>query len=384
MNKLVCRIKLKAFTVIFMAICVTGCVDPVTPEFQFQEGLVFIEGFVSTTVGGSFITINESAEEFGVRVVRFIPGATVQFENLDSGLTISLEEAGDSYLPSPDFAATPGETWKLNIIMPNGKNYESEPERILAPVAITDLEVRYDPELVFREIYGGKFVPGHAISVSFDDPSEVDNYYYWSYRTFESQNYCLKCIEGIYRDGACMSADLPGRGTRYYDYICETDCWRIRFPESVNIYSDEFSNGNTVSKLPVGDLLLYTKENMVVELQQFSLTPAAYDYYKVLKDIVDNSGGLNAPPPAALIGNLFNSDNPDDIILGRFTAASSSVASIFVERGVTISEPPLESVGPIVLEPLIGSPFPPPATNFAPCGESKFRTAVEPSAWIEL
>ncbi len=384
MSKLVFSKKLKAFAIALMVIFIDGCVEPVSPDFQFVEGLVFVEGFASTTVGGSFVTINESAEEFGIKVVRFIPAATVSFENVDSGTSIALMEAGESYLPPPDFMAFPGETWKLKMTLANGKTYESLPEKILEPVEISDLDVRYDPELVFREIYGGKFVPGHAVSVSFEDPPEGENYYYWSYRSFETLNYCKKCVEAIFRDGECTPFDLQGRFRTYFDYICETECWQIRFPESVSIFDDKFSNGKTISNLPVGDLLLYTKENLVVEIQQFSLTPAAYEYYSVLKDIVDDAAGLNAPPPAALIGNLFNPQDPDEFVLGRFTAAASSVASVFIERGDAIFEPPLETQDPILLEPLVGSPYPPPATIFAPCIESKFRTTKKPNAWINL
>ena len=62
--------------------------------------------------------------------------------------------------------------------------------------------------------------------------------------------------------------------------------------ENIKIFSDEFANGLQITGLPVADVLLYTKENIVIELQQFSLTPKAYDYYRILKDIVDNNGGL--------------------------------------------------------------------------------------------
>ena len=340
-----------------------------------------IEGFASTSPGSSFVNISESAIEFGVKVVNFIGGASVSLVNLDSGRTVQLIEVENSYLAPPDFVVAPGETWKLSVILNNGKSYESTPETILSTVPINEINLRYDRELEFREINGGEFVPGHAISISFDDPQPDNNYYYWSYRSFENLDYCERCFEGVFRNGECIPADVPGRA-RYFNYICETDCWKIRFPESISIFNDQFSNGNTVSSLEVGNLLLYTKENMVVEVQQFSLSPAAYDYYKVLKDIVDNSGGLNAPPPAALIGNLSNPEDPDEFVLGRFTAAASSVASIYVERE-SIQEAPLETREPIILEPLVFSPYPPTATNTVPCTETRFRTATEPNGWID-
>ncbi len=369
------------FLMLFFAFLMAGCIDPVAPEFDYKEGLVFIEGFASTAPGASFVIVSSSTLEFGIYGIKFLAGATVSFVNVDTGATVSLTEAGESYLPPHDFVVAPGELWKLNVTLANGKNYESSPEKVLQPIPIKDIQARYDPELVYRQTSGGKFVPGHAITVSFDDPVDTDNYYYWSFRSFESLYYCEKCRDGIFRNGACTPYDLGGRGNRYFDYSCDVDCWKIRFPESISIFNDQFSNGKTITDLPVGDVLLYTKENVVVEVQQFSLTSAAFDYYKILKDIVDNSGGLNAPPPAALIGNLTNPDDANEFVFGRFTAAATSVASIFIDRsGVAAS--PLESREPIVLEPQLNSPYPPPPTITAPCLETKFRTAIRPVGWV--
>ncbi|WP_273565633.1 DUF4249 domain-containing protein [Maribacter halichondriae] len=355
--------------------------DPVTPEFEYQDGLVFIESFASTTPGASFAIINQSETEFGFYGVNFLEGAVVSFENVDTGRKVPLTEAGESYIPPREFAVTTGEEWKLNVLLADGRRYESEPERVLETVPIKNIELEYDPELVFREIGGGKFVPGHAISVSFDDPADQENHYYWSFRSFESLMFCEKCFDGVLRDGNCIPFDV-GFLDPYFDYICEVDCWRIRFPESVAIFDDAFSNGKTITNFKVGDALLYTKENMVVEVQQFSISAAAHEYYSILKDLVDNNGGLNAPPPAALIGNLMNPDNPAEFVFGRFTAAATSTASSFLDRS-GIMENQIELRDPIIVEPTLNSPYPPPATLIAPCEESKFRTAIRPPGWIE-
>ena len=364
------------FSIVF-----ASCIDPVQPEFEFQEGLVFVDGLASTTPSSSFVIINRSIIEFGQYGVKFVNGAQVSFINIGDGAEIFLTEAGESYIPPADFAVASGEQWKLSILLPDGSAYESTPELVLEPVPINSIEVTYNPELVFRESLN-KFVPGHAISVSFDDPAAQENYYYWSYKSFETLEFCEKCREGLWRDGECMPYPLGGRNVSYFDYRCEVECWQIRFPESIAIFDDRFSDGKLVSKLKVGDALLYNKENMVVELQQFSITPAAYQYYKVLKDIVDNNSGLNAPPPAALIGNLINLNDPDEFVFGRFTAAATATATVFVDRS-NIQEPKLETRDPILVEPTFMSPYPPPATITAPCSETKFRTAIRPPGWVD-
>lgn len=358
----------------------TSCTDPVQPEFQYEEGIVFIEGFVSTVPGVSFVTINESAIEFGVYVVNFVEDAQVGYKNEDTEEIVQLTENLGAYFPPKSFKAQVGDSWILQITLNNGTNYASSPEKIAASVPLTSIDVIYDSELEFQEINGGKFVPGHEVQVSFEDPLGK-NYYYWTYRTYENLDFCEKCVAGIFRDGECQNLGSAA-GWPYFDYACETDCWRIRLPESIAIFEDEFSDGKSINNFSIGNLPLYTKENMVVEVQQISLNAAAYGYYKVLKDIVDNNSGLNAPPPAALVGNLINVDDSEDFVFGRFTGISASTASVFIDRTL-IEEDPLESRDPIIFEPQVGCPFPPPCTTFAPCSETRFRTAAPPPGWID-
>lgn len=361
---------------------ITSCTDPIEPEFEFREGLVFVEGFASTAPGASFVTINTSAIEFGVYVVNFLEGASVSFENANSGDIVPLIEIDEAYVPPPDFKVAPGEEWKLTITLPQGKRYESLIETVLEPVPISNIEVVYDSELEFREVFGGTFVPGHEVLVSFEDPPDIDNYYYWTYRTYENLDFCEKCINAIFREGECQNLSSGSAGAPYFDYACDSECWRIRFPESIAIFDDRFSNGKSTSNLSIGNLLLYTKEDMVVEVQQLSLTPKAHEYYKVLKDIIDNNNGLNAPPPAALVGNMFNPDNSEEFVFGRFTAAATTTASLFIDR-TFIEEEALERRDPINFEPTLNSPFPPPATTEVPCSETRYRTAIRPELWID-
>ena len=118
---------------------------------------------------------------------------------------------------------------------------------------------------------------------------------------------------------------------------------------------------------------------MVIEVEQLILTPSAQEYYKVLKDLVDDNSGLNAPPPAALVGNMTSADS-EEFVFGRFTAAASTSSSIFVNRK-GIEEEALTSLGLTNYEEF-GDPVPSPITGTAACNESKYRTAIPPPGWI--
>ncbi|MEX0288876.1 MAG: DUF4249 family protein [Flavobacteriaceae bacterium] len=366
---------LTTFLLLLSGALLSTCIDPVTPEFELEEGLIFVDGFVSTAPGASFVSVEVSAFEFGVYVVNFVAGAEVSFRNTVTNEVVNLEERAEVYVPPEDFVAVPGESWELNIMLQDGRQLLSEPESVLDPIPITNIRASYNPEMEFVEAEND-FIPGHLITVDFIDPAQETNNYYWTYKSFENIIVCEKCRFSMLREGECTRG-LSGTDP-YYDYICETACWQIRYPERINILSDRFIDGNSVRDIEVAQIPLYTIEDIVIEIQQISLTPAAFEYFEVLKDIVDDNRGLNAPPPAALVGNMSNVNDSEDFVFGRFTAAASSTASIFIDR-TDIPEAPIETYEPINVEEF--GEGPPPLTTQAPCLEGRFRTSEEPETW---
>lgn len=370
---------------LLLALIQLTCIDPVSPDFEYRTGLVFIEGFASTADGASSVTIRESAIEFGVYVVNIISGAQVSLVEEATERVVGFMELEDSYVPPADFVVSPGESWLLDIRLQDGTHYKSTYEPVSDPVPISNIRAEYKPRLFYREA-SERFVPGHEIIIDFDDPGEVDNYYYWGYRSFENLENCEKCIFGIFRDGECIS---PYQGTNvdnYYDYKCESTCWKIRYPEELRILDDRLSNGQSLTSQAVANIPLYTREDTVVELQQLSLTPTAYEYYRVLKDLVDNNSGLNAPPPAALIGNITNMNDGNDVVFGRFTAAATTTAHVFIARN-GIAEEPVERFMSIsregceVCPPGSSCPLDCSPVTTAACSETRYRTAVKPPIW---
>lgn len=369
-----------------------GCIDPVEPVFENEEGLIYVDAFLSNTLGSSFVTVSESILDFNRLKFEFLSDAEVKYHNVETDMEVTLVSQGNTYVPPSDFVAELGSSWELFILLPDGREYQSSPERITEPVTISDIRATYNPELVFRE-NEEKFLPGHFISIDIDDPADKENYYFWRFTSFENLVVCQNCTNSILRNGECQENPVPQSGDYTVDYLCDQDCWRKRFNENIKIFSDEFADGLQINGLPVADVLLYSKENIVVEVQQFSLTRKAYEYYKVLKDIVDNNGGLNAPPPSALIGNMFNPQDENEFVLGRFTAAATTKKSIFIDRG-NIVEPPIEKTGFLELETCLllcvpeqcnGEAIPcnEPIITTTTCSENRFQTAIEPDGWVQ-
>ncbi|MBU3822654.1 DUF4249 domain-containing protein [Flavobacteriaceae bacterium XHP0103] len=350
------------------------CTNPVSPEYEFIDGLIYIEGFIGTTERSSYVTITESNVAPNYYRNIFVSGASVSFVN-ENGNKVNLTEGTFEYIPPTDFKGAIGEKWHLEVELPNGKTYLSEVEIINPSVPLKDIGVRYDKQLEYIEDYK-KYVPGHEITVTFDDPADQTNNYYWRYKAYDKISICKICYGGVFRNNECREDPEVD----YYTYWCDSECWQIDYGKKIHIFSDEFSNGNTTTSLPVATILLTRKTKILVEIQQFSLTQKAFDYYKTIKDLVDNNGGFNAPLPAALIGNMYNPNDANEYVLGRFTAASAFTQTIMVDR-TTVEEAPIDT--PIRPNPEPTPSGPGPHYTDAPCNESRYRTSIQPEGWIE-
>lgn len=352
-----------------------SCVEAVEPEFDYQDGLVYIDAFALSERGVSQVSIKESVALGDFGSFNNVGGAKVYFESESLGLLENLSEISEGfYVTNEDFYVRPSETWKLIIELSDGRSYESTKEEIKEAVLLEDLKANYYDELTYDPAYSD-FVPGHKVMASFSDPPGIGNNYIWRMRTFEKLNTCLTCFNGIYRGGECILQEIPRFLPQYHDYLCLSDCWMIRYGSSIPVFNDKFVDGNKIEDQEIADVIFYRKENILIEIQQLSVTESTYNYYKTISDIVDESGGLNAPTPAALLGNIVSTSNPEEIVIGNFTAASVSTKRVFLERRQFNS--PVDPDPFIHLESCIGCP-----TAF-PCEEGENRTGVKPIGWEE-
>ena len=96
------------------------------------------------------------------------------------------------------------------------------------------------------------------------------------------------------------------------------DAGKISYNDEIIVYSDKFTNGKKISNLIVGKIPYTSKQNILVEIQKLTYQRT---HTNIINMIADNNASLNSPLPTALIGNFTNISNPDETVLGRFTAA---------------------------------------------------------------
>lgn len=355
-----------------------ACVDSIEPEFDFRDNLIFIDAYVLTEPGISSVNIRRSQFIGGEYKIETVANARVKVKAVNSNLEVLFEQdSAGVYICPLDFAAEPGSTWQLFVDLEDGRSYESLPEQVTENISFDNLKATFD-EQVRYEVNFNRFVPGHRILVDWQDPPNVDNYYLWKYRTFEPLTVCKTCPEGIFRNGNCNSVNSsnPPWRPKYTNYTCETSCWQIRYADELPIFSDQFSDGAFIADREVATIPYYRDRDILLELQQITISPKAFEYFKTINDLVNASSGLNAPPPAALYGNMLNPSDPEDIILGQFVAASVYSERLFIDRS-NLLVGPIQDDRTLRLEDCFNCP-----TTF-PCINSYNRTNEEPEGWPE-
>lgn len=358
---------------LFFLLSLLSCVTPVEPDYDYQDNILFIDAYALSEPGISTVSVKRSIYINQSYFLEDEPNAQVSVINVETGQTVDFsEDTTGIYIGPADFAVEVGETWMLDVVLQDGRHFESHPEKVASSVPFEEVNVQYSSDVQFHKGFD-RYIPGHRISVNWTDPPGEKNYYLWKYRTYEPLLVCKYCENSILREGFCkpiwVNIDLPD-----YDYLCDTPCWRIRYGPDLPIFDDVFSDGAQVVNREVAIIPFYRAQDILVELQQLSINESAYKYFNVVNDLLTENTGLNAPPPSALFGNLYNPENRDEVVLGNFTAAAVSIKRIFIERKLIVDHP-LTPDHDITLENCLDCPV------SYPCEESFSRTSTKPRGW---
>jgi hypothetical protein len=72
-------------------------------------------------------------------------------------------------------------------------------------------------------------------------------------------------------------------------------------------------------------------------IKQYTINQSAYSYWNSIEKQFSDDNFLVTSQPANIIGNLYNSENPNDVIKGYFTVASVNSKRVFVD-GLNIAD----------------------------------------------
>lgn len=213
-----------------------------------------------------------------------------------------------------EFFDQPEEGVKYHIeIQIQGKTYRSEPEMIPEYVGEDQLSYSFSrgvvsgqPETAFITIQSQVTLPqqvgGYYLRW------DVDEAYYWNLTFFPNP----------------FNTPPP-------------DCYVFGFPDPERI---SLLNGDLINN-PGGISTQVVAERIIDEsflsrhyfnVRQTSINKQSFDYWRKVRELVNNTGSVFDTPPAPIRGNLSNASNPNDIVLGNFELARVNQKRIYTTR----------------------------------------------------
>ena len=280
--------------------------------------LLVVDGEVTNARGPYQVTLSYTSSTLQAYEGKVLGGAEVYItdqENNRADLAEMFEDPGTYTTDSDAFRGEPGKTYQLHIITPSGKTYASLPETMPTADPIDsiyfNLESRPTLSMLGRIIdeWGLQFY----LNTSRDD-EDGPVFYRWKWQ--ETYQFTAPLTRPI-------QLSVP---------ICYRSATSLR---SINITSTQGLSGNRIARqkinfAPKKGVRFQRRYSLLV--QQYSLTERAYTFWEKVRTQKEDVGSVFSPPPAPIIGNMYNTDDEREVILGYFQAAALTEKRVFVTR----------------------------------------------------
>ena len=308
-----------------------GCIDPYQVDVPEGQQLLTVEGLIHTGLGPHAITLTRSATYGSVfeGLIRPVTGAIVVIRDNEGQVTFLAEgpEARGSYFTPAGFQAEIGKSYTLQIQTAERKIYTSLPERVesvpeIQNITINTVTVPVEGETNVRS--------GIQLISEFRDPADQNNFYFWRLSPI---TYVLKTRPDLH---TLRPFESPTGERTPAPKPCCAVCFRTENigNRSLFIAQDDNFNGLT-TRIPaafIEDDGLRFVEKLRVDLKQYGVSQEAYRFLRLVRQQADINGSIFDPPPATIRGNMINLEDPDEVVLGYFMAASEFSKRIYIDK----------------------------------------------------
>ncbi len=287
-----------------------GCLQPFQPpEISGGRGFLVVDGFLNLAGDTTLIRLSRTQELTEAEAPPAEERAQVTIEG-DRGTSYRLTEAASGRYLLLNTVPDVGQQYRLRIRTAGGQEYLSEyvPVKATPPIDSVNWQV------------GGE---GVQLLVNTHDPLANTRFYRWEF----SETWEFITPYGFsytYRAGA---KDLNLENT--------STCWNTVFSRNVILGTSARLSEDLIYQQPLTLLPPSSEKHQIrysILVKQYALTQQGYEYWQNLKRNTENLGTLFDPQPSQVSGNIRSVNNPNEPVLGFFSAGSVQQKRIFIGR----------------------------------------------------
>lgn len=307
-----------AMKMLVLTIFLTGCIQKFDYEpKQSDENILVVSGGISNQPGLQTIQLSRTTA-YGSGMYKSESGAMIVIlENrkaVDTCIEVregTYEFNGGKILPEP------GNSYSIEITTSEGKVYESDPEVMPEPVKPDSAYFETHIDRIPSE--SGTYVNTPRINIYIDTPVRNTSgpaYLRWHVLEYYS-----------FREIRTGPRSIPKTCYMWVNPI---------YYQDIQLYNGAGLKGGILKRKLVLSRSPYPNYEFTwihsFFISQYSLTLAAFDYWRKLQQVANPTGSFLEPPPAAVIGNIHNVIDENEVVLGYFEVASQKNTTLFTSK----------------------------------------------------
>ena len=298
--------------IVLLTSVVMGCIETYDPPLDNRDvNYLVVDGFLNASNGTANIVLTRTLP---VKSKEFIPaesGASVQIVD-SNGEVHPLTEINPGFYSGNVTNVDAQTRYRLSIRTYNNREYSSDLIEIVESPAIDSISYWLDNnEVVF--------------GINSHDPTGKARYFRWKF--IETYEYRSKYHSSFRFAGDEIELRTPE------EFI--STCWKSNPSTEILLgstrhLSESVVSNNALLTIPFGSIKLSIKYRLFV--QQQSLTEDAYNYWLNLRKSTENLGSLFDPLPSEVSGNIHSTTEPDEKVIGYFSAGTITEAVRHIGR----------------------------------------------------
>ena len=301
-----------------------GCIDPFTPNISGTEDLMVINGRITDREGFHFVEVSRTSTIYSYKGSYPVSDCTVEVED-ERGKSFAFQETSTpgiyrGWIEHADLIY--GNGYKLSVVIPEGKTYESAFEELLPCPPIEDIP--WDIQVTHTSDPGVSY-PSVQFYITTDASGDYAKNYMWE-------------LEETWRYHSHYSIwfvyDSLFKQISEYRSDSLMTCYRTLPIPEIYTYSISNISGGYIRRFPINMVSSLNNRLSIrysLLARQYSLSDRAYDFWKALESQTKQRGELYETQPVVIRGNIVSRENPRETVLGLFFATAVKEKRIFIK-----------------------------------------------------
>ncbi|MCD4793026.1 MAG: DUF4249 domain-containing protein [Bacteroidales bacterium] len=303
----------------FIIFSFSGCIEPFDASIDKYENILVIDGIITDDPGPYTVKISRSTSTDNIQYI-YVSGATVIISDNDGNSEILSEiEAGVYSTSENGIQGITNNYYKIYIKTLDGNEYESEFQKLHPSTKIDSLYGNID----FQSTDGTNLLhEGYQFFIETQPEGNETQYFLWE--AIETYKYYAEYKLEYYHEYDSVYI-IHNQDSLY-------TCWRT--DRIQNVFTIE-TTGNNKILFPLHFTSADTKKlyaGYSLLVKQYTTDYESYQYWSNIAKLMLQGESLYNIQPFQIIGNVKNINDPDEPVLGYFTAAGLSEKRIFTEE----------------------------------------------------